>query len=94
MFPNRWAHLHPRDITVQTWRKCAKEMGSPTNGGKDSRPLVPKHGKIINCKSENVVPIVVPRELVETSPRSDADEASGDQAPTASGDQGVTGAES
>ena len=49
-------------------------------GGRQS-PILTKHGKIISCKSNNVVPRVVPEVSVETSPRSDADGASGDRRP-------------
>ena len=50
-------------------------------------PTVTQNGKQIHCNSENCVPIVELEVIVDTSPRSDADAASGDRPPTASGDR-------
>ena len=42
-------------------------------------PTSTKDGQIIHCKSENVVLVVVLGVIVDASPRSDADAASGDR---------------
>ena len=55
--------------------------------GEGQLPTLTPNGKITNCNSENSVPIVLLGMVVDNSPRSDADAASGDQAPTASGDR-------
>ena len=66
-----------------TLRTC---MGIFKNGRKTST-RINQEWKTVHCKSENCAPLVVPGVIVDTSPRSDVNAASGDRPPTSSGDR-------
>ena len=68
------------------WEHHTNNVGFPTNGRKQLTTLA-KDGTSFHCTSELCVSTVVLGVIVDTSPRSDADAASGDRPPTASGDQ-------